>query len=445
MSVIGDLSSQTLKLQQCLDSNSPLYADISSTILKIWEPSEPNEIIHLTKLYQLLNNTENIATFNQIKKRRLIEEINTSILTLIQENISRAYNVPIPIRASRNNNNSTSWKTGLFFLAASLISIFVAIDGASIVQAILSTFGSVASIPNIIIIPAQIFFATIAVFTFCALELNAIGKPLGIRAFDLGRVFKLYTKQSRLFESVFSMMQEAIIHHNLNNEQIDNLNNDFQLLNRCYGNFENKVNEARLAQANPTLLKKIVINSCTGVAAFVCGILGAMMAQSTMTSALPIILGASAAAGPLGIGITAGVMLACFCAAALFYITIERKAVTEFVNKVWGTPTKSVIKLIEHDRITKNTLRNIPPLLNRGRGKAPETKTKEIAIRPFSTLRSHDQKAFLAWQSSKKVETETTTSSHPNGMQNELRSRRPINLEQQMNSVPISSIGIKAN
>src|SRR5262249_4604205 len=157
-------------------------------------------------------------------------------------------------------------------------------------------------ISNLILIPAQILFASIAVLAFYALELNTLGKPLGIRPLDLGRVFKLYTKQADHFHNLY-MQCNNLLSNSLSTENFHFLKQAHFIIEDMYKNFEKKVSRAKSVQAKPSLSKSIFKKVCTGIAATAFGVLSALGAQTFIASKIALIIGISAASGPIGFGI----------------------------------------------------------------------------------------------------------------------------------------------
>lgn len=356
------LSSQLVnlqkKLKEPLKKNSKLQNEFDQAIRNsVKSIGKQGEIKNLCQLYTFLNDPDKLSFFNSIKKRKEIEEINVSILTLIQLKIAATYKVKIP-KVKKDDQQVPFYKRALFISIASLYALFAAVDGASVFQTIIGLFSALSSIPNFVVIPIQFVFACVAVFTFCALELNAIGKPLGIRTFDLSKVFKLYTKQADLFEDTFGMLRTAAL-KDFSAHGVESLEDTYESFQKTHNIFTIKVADASKAQAKPSPIRTAVNVGTTVLAACIVGILSALMAQGFLSSVLPMFLTAAVLSGPVGLGITITFMAVFFVSAALLYVALERSTVTNLVDKLWGTPKKTIDLLKTSQKTIKETKKHI--------------------------------------------------------------------------------------
>lgn len=357
---IEKFTNRLIELQGKLEVGSKLYDDMTELIAQYWEISgSTKEVAFLCKLHQLLNHPENIKIFNELKQRKLIEEINTSILTVIRDNLAKHYKVEPQEKKDKKKVTTSKW---LLFAGATLLgTLFATVDGFSIIQTIVSSISALSNIPNFILIPAQILFALAGAITFYAIESHTIGHFLGIKALHLGRVFKLYSKQADRYDEIFALMSNILIKENFSKSEFEKYQQTYAQIKQTYANFEGKVAAAKEAQSNPSTFKNAVEIVFTGCATFFCGALGALGAQTFLVSALPWLIGASAAAGPVGLGISIGLITVCFGMGALLYF-MNKKGITKIVNRLWGTPSKSIENVISKDNNIRNSQDNVHKL-----------------------------------------------------------------------------------
>lgn len=350
---IEDFSEQTTKLLEGLDIGSTLHNTLDSAINSFWLSSKESE--QLFRFHQTLNNDEIIKNLQDKKHAKLVEEINKSILVLIQESLKKQCALQDFFRPKTKKPKTSRLSKALLITVAILGTLFAAADGASIIQSLIGAFTALSHLSNFVLIPIQIGFAVLAVLTFYGLELNNVAKGMGVRLFDVNKTFKLYNEQSHLYKESFEYIQSALVQPNLNQKTFIELKKTNHHLKTMYGSLKNKVDQAREAQRRPSTTKTVIQKVILTIAALVCGTIGAIGAQACLPSILTLIIGASAATGPVGFGITLAVMGICFLAGALIYISIERKTTNKLIDTIWGTPAKKINQLIEKDSQIQRT------------------------------------------------------------------------------------------
>jgi hypothetical protein len=371
-----------------------LHRSLNDALNNFWRHVDhPNTFDYLVEIHRVLNIPENVDYLNQIKQRKQLEEINKTVMLLIYDSLMNQYSANMGRPIKREKHQGGTFRKGLFITAAILGTIFAAVDGASIVPSLLTSFTTLGSISNFVLLPAQLAFAGLAVLIFYGLELGSIGKSLGVRAFDLGRVFKLYGKQSRIFKDSFELIQSALAKNDLSDEQNDALVQSYQRLEELYKNFSHKVELAKNAIDNPSASKKVTEKICAVAAAIVWGTVGAIGAQACVPSLLPLFVGSAVATGPLGVTVTISLMAICFVAAAVVYLGVGQRPVREFINKIWGTPSKATQRLIKKDEKIMKTQGNIQGLI-KGREVADQLRKENERLK--NTMRYSDPKQDLS-------------------------------------------------
>jgi hypothetical protein len=216
------------------------------------------------------------------------------------------------------------------------------------------------------------------------------------------------------------MVRSAATLNDLDSYELESLNNNYENLKVSYEIFQTKINEAQHLQAHPSLVKTAVLRSCTCLGAVVCGVMGALMAQDFIASLLPFAIGATLASGPVGMGITIGIMSVFFITSAAIYIYFERRAISELVNKIWGTPSKTTDKLIARDSTITEHQRSI----NQGiqNGKRLQAYQAELAARSYDFRHNQEQPdTFLKWRAAKGASPISSSSDFNLGQQPETR------------------------
>lgn len=361
---IEDFSTQRDDILKHLNPGSLLYGELNAKFGRFMSyAGAPHRFQELCELYALINSERCVAYFSRIKKRTLLEELNRTLLTLMRDFISQDYGLRPPPMPKPEKSRGSFFQIGLFLIITLLGTFIAAVDSASIMQSVLSIVTKITHLSNLILIPIQVAFAVLSVLTFYALELDNVAKAVGIRIFDVSVTFKLYADQGQFIQQSFELIESAMTNPNMTQQEFTALKNKYQRLCSVYDNFQSKVNQAKEARENPSTFKKVTGTIALGFAAIVCGTLGALGAQACLPTFLPLIIGAAAATGPLGLGITLGVMAVCFIAAAALYVCIGKKQIDKFINRCWGTPARAIEELTEKDtaitRIKGNVLGSI--------------------------------------------------------------------------------------
>ncbi|MBA2654770.1 MAG: hypothetical protein H0U71_06855 [Gammaproteobacteria bacterium] len=353
-----DLEQHFSELTDTLAPDSPLRVSLYQHYQDSMGEYVVSPIEKLCALHNLLNTPENIEIFTTLKKRKLLEDINLDILNVIQIKITRQYQLN-PIAPPKEKNRRTR-KAGLFFAITILCALVAAFDGASIAEGLISSFATFGSggFSSALLIPLQLIFAGISVALFCGFELSNIAKPLGISMFGVNNLVKNYAKQSLVYAQIFTLTQDALISKSLDRNQLEQLGRNYKLIKQCYKSLDTKVSQVRYAQENPPRWKSRVQSVYKIAAAIFCGLLTGFLAASFLSSALPWILGAGVAGGPIGIAISVGLIALFVIGSALIYANFHGKAASkEFVNKISGTPSNSVKKIAASDGVTKDKIR----------------------------------------------------------------------------------------
>ncbi len=361
---IEDFSKQRDDILAHLNPDSVLYSELNNKFDNCLSYANTrHQFQQLCELYALINSERCVGYFSRIKKRTLLEELNRTLFTLMRDSISADYRLAPPPMPKPEKSKGTLFQMGLFLMIALLGTFIAAVDSASIMQSVLSIVSKVTHLSNLILIPIQVAFAVLCVLTFYALELDNVAKAVGIRIFDVSVTFKLYADQAVFLQQSFELVESQMTNPDISREEFDDLKTRYQRLSVVHDTFQSKVNQAKDARDNPSTFKKVTGMITLGLAATVCGTLGALGAQACMPTLLPLIIGTAAATGPLGLGITLGVMAICFVAAAALYATIGKKQIDKFINRCWGTPARAIEELTEKNtaiaRIRGNVLGSI--------------------------------------------------------------------------------------
>lgn len=353
--LLNQLTTQLTALQNKLpQKNSQLTSLITFKARQLSRfNSLENPMNELGGLYQILNDPKYNPEFIASKTKKTVEQINIIVLEIIHNQLK---NKATKEENKKSNLTKRKPRSKLFIAIAILGTILAALSGAAAIQSIFSAFMSVVTFPAGLIIASQIIFASVAVFAFYVFELNSIGKSLGIRPFDLGIIFKQYSQQSHSFKENFRQLAKQFQYcSNLND--YEKLNKKFETLDTMYKSFQTKIQEAEKAK-QPNRLKNIAKNILTAFGAGIFGVLAAMGAQPVLIAFLPYLLGAAIATGPIGLIITAVIMGVCALAGAGLFVFMERKG-ERLINKLWGTPTKTIDKILSRDRKINEVVEDI--------------------------------------------------------------------------------------
>lgn len=359
---IEDLLVQTQQIL-CDINDKTIHTKLHRVLQRYWLCDDPHSIKHLLAIHESFNAPEVVDYLNKIKQRKKLEEINTTILRLTSQIVAIQSGSNI-IEAKTEKYRGGIFKKGLFVLLAILGTFFAAMDGGSVVPSFTTSFAALSNVSNFIVLPLQITFTLMAIIIFYGLELEDLGKSLGIRPFDLSQVFKQYSQQSRHYKKAFELIQNSLSDNNATADQITSLKESFTALNKLYGKFKDKVQEAKHVQENPSFFKSTVHKICTASAAIVWGTVGALGAQVCIPWLLPFIVSSAVATGPIGLGITLGVMTGCFVIGATIYVCVGQKMIKDAIDKVWGTPSKLTNRLIKKDQKIQNIQKNIRELFH---------------------------------------------------------------------------------
>lgn len=340
---LNQLVAQLTVLQNKLaEKDAGLNRLISQQIEKISTlQAIENPILELKDLYLALNAPEYTSLYHRLKIRKNVEQLNILVLAIIHQKLDeKQYKLT---KYKKSLSDISKPRSKLFISIAILGTVLAALSGAAAIQSVFSAFLSVISFPAGLIVGTQIIFASVAVFAFYFFELNTIGKSLGIRPFELGLLFKQYSEQEHSFKESFRVLFKQF-QSCTNFEDYEALKTKFLYLKNMYDCFQHKLTEAEQAK-KPNIFKTIAQKILTILGAAVFGVLSALGAQPVLIAFLPLLLGATAATGPIGLGVIATVMGVCALAGAGLFVFMERKG-ERIINKLWGTPTKTIDKLI---------------------------------------------------------------------------------------------------
>lgn len=186
---------------------------------------------------------------------------------------------------------------------------------------------------------------------------------MGISILDLGKMYKIYGKQAQVYNETFSLIEGILMRPDLPVEKFEKLKKNYSSLTNACSHLDEKCKEALKIKQQPSRRKRALRTMFSVTQAAICGALAALGAQWCFASVLPLIIGATVAAGPIGLGITLGLMGVCFILTATLCYFVQEKAITKLVNKVFGTPQKAISELIDKDQAISRKKQKVENLI----------------------------------------------------------------------------------